>query len=397
MKSFTYVILIGTAIGYASPVLAANSETEQLQTIRQAIDAAKKDLAAKKAAQKKAQEALDRAQAALVQVKRELEEINKKQNEAWQRLQTLQDSLTKLHAEISQTKSQVARLIASNYKNKPSPVLALFLRDADVNQKSRFLNYTRYINAANDEIIKKLVSQQKELAQQETEINKQLTILKNLSIQQQEKMRRLGQESSRAQLENKRLTGDIANRQQKLSQLREDEQRLNKLVAELTVKKNEQRKAQNQELNNQQNNDHSPKNNSMQPENNKNNEGFGRNSLPMPVNGNVVGQYGAPRETGGIWQGLFIETAPTPVKSIAEGEVLHVTNMKGYGNTVLIDHGSGYVSVYMGLSAVSVSAGNRVAARQTIGTSGQLPAGEEGLYFQIRYRNQVMNPRSWVR
>ena len=53
MKSFTYVILIGTAIGYASPVLAANSETEQLQTIRQAIDAAKKDLAAKKAAQKK--------------------------------------------------------------------------------------------------------------------------------------------------------------------------------------------------------------------------------------------------------------------------------------------------------------------------------------------------------
>ena len=254
MKSFTYVILIGTAIGYASPVLAANSETEQLQTIRQAIDAAKKDLAAKKAAQKKAQEALDRAQAALVQVKRELEEINKKQNEAWQRLQTLQDSLTKLHAEISQTKSQVARLIASNYKNKPSPVLALFLRDADVNQKSRFLNYTRYINAANDEIIKKLVSQQKELAQQETEINKQLTILKNLSIQQQEKMRRLGQESSRAQLENKRLIGDIANRQQKLSQLREDEQRLNKLVAELTVKKNEQRKAQNQELNNKQKN-----------------------------------------------------------------------------------------------------------------------------------------------
>ena len=275
--------------------------------------------------------------------------------------------------------------------------MALFLRDADVNQKSRFLNYTRYINAANDEIIKKLASQQKELAQQETEINKQLTILKNLSIQQQEKMRRLGQESSRAQLENKRLTGDIANRQQKLSQLREDEQRLNKLVAELTVKKNEQRKAQNQELNNKQNNDHSPKNNSTQPENNKNNEGLGRNSLPMPVNGNVVGQYGAPRETGGIWQGLFIETAPTPVKSIAEGEVLHVTNMKGYGNTVLIDHGSGYVSVYMGLSAVSVSAGNRVAARQTIGTSGQLPAGEEGLYFQIRYRNQVMNPRSWVR
>jgi len=127
-------------------------------------------------------------------------------------------------------------------------------------------------------------------------------------------------------------------------------------------------------------------------------QGFSRmqGRLQRPAGGSISGRFGQARPGGGTWKGLFISTPPTAVRSIAEGEVAYAAPLQGYGNTVIIDHGSGYLSIYTGLSQISAGAGSRVSASQTIGRSGSLPDGENGLYFEIRYRNQAMNPASWV-
>ncbi|MCI4054235.1 peptidoglycan DD-metalloendopeptidase family protein, partial [Klebsiella pneumoniae] len=59
--------------------------------------------------------------------------------------------------------------------------------------------------------------------------------------------------------------------------------------------------------------------------------------------------------------------------------------------------GENYISIYAGLREISVGKGYMVAAGSTIGSSGSLPDGEEGLYLQIRYQGQVLNPSSWIR
>ena len=82
--------------------------------------------------------------------------------------------------------------------------------------------------------------------------------------------------------------------------------------------------------------------------------------------------------------------------SIASGNIVYAAYLQGYGNTIIIDHGEGYLSIYTGLSAMNVSAGKSVSTGQSIGTSGQLPDGNIGLYFEIRYHNQAMNPLSWI-
>lgn len=64
---------------------------------------------------------------------------------------------------------------------------------------------------------------------------------------------------------------------------------------------------------------------------------------------------------------------------------------------MIVDHGGGYVSVYTGLGGISVGGGSTVGSGSVLGTSGSLPGGEQGLYFEIRYRNQAMNPLSWLR
>ncbi len=86
-----------------------------------------------------------------------------------------------------------------------------------------------------------------------------------------------------------------------------------------------------------------------------------------------------------------------PVRSVADGTVAYAGALNGYGNTVVIDYGDGYTGVYTGLSSIAVGSGGSVKTGGTIGTSGSLPSGEQGLYFEIRYRLAAMNPAAWLR
>ena len=116
----------------------------------------------------------------------------------------------------------------------------------------------------------------------------------------------------------------------------------------------------------------------------------------MPTAGSVAGRFGGTRASGGTWKGLFIANNGAAVHSVAAGDVVYAASLAGYGNTVIVDHGSGYVTVYSGLAGVSVGAGQTVNARSILGSSGRLPSGEVGLYFEVRYQNRAMNPLSWV-
>ncbi|XXQ67649.1 murein hydrolase activator EnvC family protein [Neisseriaceae bacterium B1] len=412
MKKLSVLLL---SVCFVAPVMSfANPASDvKLNDVRQAIEAAQKDLREKEKAQKETQAKLEQTRMALEKIQRELEELNRQQQDAWNKLQDLQARLTQLQTEIAGTKAQVSRLLIANYKNRRPNAVVLFLKNADPNQKSRFLNYTRYINESNDRVLKLLAEQQQELGKQEAAINTELERLRTLTLAQQKKLRELGQNRSQAQTVSRQLNADINRQRENLAKLREDEQRLNSVIAGISARRGAEQKAQ------ADNRSQEAKKRAEQAKNNSgltqedlafNGENAATNNtnaanslskrqgrLPMPAQGKVKGTFGSARESGGTWRGLFIETAPTSVQSIAEGSVSYAANLPGYGNTVIVDHGSGYMSVYTGLSRIGVREGSQVSNGQNIGMSGKLPAGEEGVYFELRYRNQAMNPRSWVK
>ncbi len=89
-------------------------------------------------------------------------------------------------------------------------------------------------------------------------------------------------------------------------------------------------------------------------------------------------------------------TAGAPVTAANTGRVLHADALGIYGDTVLVDHGMGLVSLYGHLSSIEVREGDSVARDQVIGRTGLSGlAGGDHLHFAILVGDTYVDPREW--
>ena len=86
----------------------------------------------------------------------------------------------------------------------------------------------------------------------------------------------------------------------------------------------------------------------------------GKGKYPLPVNGEIEARFGDQKSVGKIqWQGLFIASrAGTPVKAIADGEVIYSDWLQGFGELVILDHGDAFMTLYGGNRDVRVKIGD---------------------------------------
>ncbi len=85
------------------------------------------------------------------------------------------------------------------------------------------------------------------------------------------------------------------------------------------------------------------------------------------------------------------------VRAVAFGRVVFAGRVRGYGLTVVIDHASGYYTVYGGLAAVAVSEGAIVRDGDLLGRVERVPGEEDmRLYFEIRRGREAMDPAPFL-
>jgi septal ring factor EnvC (AmiA/AmiB activator) len=135
----------------------------------------------------------------------------------------------------------------------------------------------------------------------------------------------------------------------------------------------------------------------------RNDFGANRGRLPWPVKGNVVGLFGRhvhPKyNTVTMNNGIDI-AAPhgTPVAAVGDGVVELVRWLDGYGQSVILNHGKGFYSVYAHLSAVRVAVGERVVPGQAVGNVGDTGSLKGTvLHFEIRQGSGAEDPAKWLR
>ena len=112
----------------------------------------------------------------------------------------------------------------------------------------------------------------------------------------------------------------------------------------------------------------------------------------------MVSRFGEPRRTH-RHAGLDISGRHgQKIVAAAPGRVIYSDDrMRGYGNTVILDHGKGYQSLYAHNSRLLVRAGEKVAQGQPIAVMGKSGnATGEHCHFEIRKDRVPVDPMPYL-
>jgi murein DD-endopeptidase MepM/ murein hydrolase activator NlpD len=113
-----------------------------------------------------------------------------------------------------------------------------------------------------------------------------------------------------------------------------------------------------------------------------------------PVNGQITSNFGwrNGRQHKGIdiWS---VKKAKAEICASLSGVVIQAGYSGSYGNLVVIDHGSGWVTYYAHLSQILVSKGQRIETGNVLGMMGQTGrATGYHLHFEVRKNGKAINP-----
>jgi septal ring factor EnvC (AmiA/AmiB activator) len=96
--------------------------------------------------------------------------------------------------------------------------------------------------------------------------------------------------------------------------------------------------------------------------------------------------------------GIFIDgSKDNEVKAVFPGRVAYSGIVKGYGEVVIIDHGSRFFTISANLSERRKEEGDPVAQKEIIGLVGRGPSRGARLYFEIRKAEDPLEPLKWLK
>ena len=127
-----------------------------------------------------------------------------------------------------------------------------------------------------------------------------------------------------------------------------------------------------------------------------------KGQLPWPTEGRVILKFGkqwnAKLKTTTDNPGIDIKGQPgSPIRCTMSGIVTTVTYIRGYGTTIIIDHGGGFYTVYSHVTNIQTSVDSEVRSGDVIaymGDSGSINGSK--LHFEIWGKGQKLDPEKWL-
>ena len=127
-----------------------------------------------------------------------------------------------------------------------------------------------------------------------------------------------------------------------------------------------------------------------------------KGQLPWPTEGRVISKFGkqwnAQLKTTTDNPGIDIKGQPgSPIRSTISGIVTTVTYIRGYGTTIIIDHGGGFYTVYSHVTNIQTHVDSEVRSGDVIaymGDSGSINGSK--LHFEVWGKGQKLDPEKWL-
>jgi septal ring factor EnvC (AmiA/AmiB activator) len=126
-----------------------------------------------------------------------------------------------------------------------------------------------------------------------------------------------------------------------------------------------------------------------------------RGVLEWPATGRVMSRFGRPGATvssATAQNGIQLAVQEgMPVRAVHDGTVAFSGPFTGYGNLVIVDHGTDTYSLYGQLGDLQVNQGARIDRGHIVGTVGRVLAGIPGVYFEMRVDGKPVDPLEWLK
>lgn len=318
------------------------------------------------------------------------------------------NTVRSLHAQLLKLKKEYAGMILFAFRNQSSYSKLMFIfASSDFNQAYKRLKYLQQFSEYRKKQARYIEETQKELNSNIIELDRNKDEKRNLLVSQEKERQNLGQAKSSQSKVVSSLSRQERQYRQELARKKKENDRLNRAIQQAIRREiEEERKraevaaaaagASGKEV---------PKSTNVlaaTPEAIKLSADFlgNRGRLPWPVaNGTITEGFGIHRYGANVVSennGVDIKTNPgSAVRAVFSGEV---SGVQSIGNTyaVIIRHGE-YFTVYSNLRSVSISRGQKVSLKQTIGTVATDPTdGSAEAHFELWKGVTPINPSSWL-
>ena len=376
------------------------------------LDKLKKEISKTESAKDSAADTLAASEAAISDANRSLRELATEQHQTQTKLSQLSEEEKRLDRTMRDQQTRLAALLREQYVTGSENRVKLLMSGDNPNRINRELQYMRFVSQAQTRLIAQLQATLKAVEANREATENAKAELDEIAQEKRSEKGKLEREKSRRAAELNKIASKLKAQRKEAARIKRNQERLSSLVDKLAKLIEEQRKAavrkrrsvkkvvrqgKSAKSSHEQAlvNDDEPSAADAGPSG-----AFARlrGKLKLPVRGTITAKFGSKREDGPAWKGIFISTKEgAEIKAIAAGKVVFADWLRGFGNLIIVDHGSQYMTIYGNNQTLFKRAGQSVNAGDVIAGAGNSGGNEHsGLYFEMRHRGRAFDPLRWV-
>jgi septal ring factor EnvC (AmiA/AmiB activator) len=304
-----------------------------------------------------------------------LKEVREKIDLAKEELDKRKEKLRHQEQDLGEVEERLGLRLAAFYKHAKRGYVQLLVSSRDLEQLRRSLKYLRVIIGQDQRLMERMATAEEEVQNEISRIQEEVTIIDRM--REAERSRLL---SMKEQLDEKVLI---------LMRIHKEREFYETAVRELQIAAQELRETL-------LNLDRKQEGMEVLP------TGFAelKGRLPLPFDGRIIKNHKPlGEEKLQTHKGIFIEgPLNSEVKAIYPGRVEFSGWLKGYGQTIIINHGSRFFSISAHLSEREKQEGDMVKEGEVIGLLGQTGSfSGPKLYFELRRAGVNLDPLKWVK
>lgn len=327
------------------------------------------------------------------------------------------DDIDSLNSQLDIEKKNYAKAIIQSYKNRKVYNNALYLFAAkSFNQLFQRLKFVQYLSEAQTRFLAKIDNNKKELEHRLAELlglkESKVKLVKN----KESEVNELEQDKNQKNKAIISLTGKEKELKAQLDKQKRAKENLNAQINAIIAKEiaEARKKAKEQASKTTKTNPKTgdkktdtkvePKEPLLTPEAKELSDNFAANKgkLPWPVEKGFISERFGTHAHAKLDQvmiqnnGLDIQSVSgSAARCVYKGTVAAIISIPGMGKTVLVNHGE-YFTVYSKLKNITVSQGQTLSLKQTIGTVDEDEDGATEIHFEIWLNQDKQNPEIWL-